>query len=1146
MNNDYNVLSDKAYQQRMFDFDLQLFGGGGGGGKSAGKIIGSIAFGFISAGTSMFGTGLSYLTNFTMGAALFSSVWSATHRQDMSYGSSASNIQRFERAQETMSADGQIPVVYGRRQITGNQTYHKTDSDASTLWKHVVLCEGGIEGIESVSANDLIIPTGNQTSNTVFTLQNLKYKDATVVLSGRTLTLYCNGKSRSIYLCVTSDMSSGNTYWEYQVNISSLISYINRLGEGWQAFPVAATNKYPGELWNVSKQSAYRHIVNFDLDTVSGGTTYTLRDCVAPNNYEEVGGYPNMAWLDMKFTLSSELNGNPGVTCLVKGRKVYDLRTGRTAYSTNPALCIRDFMLSKRYGLGKWFTEDMLDSDSWKEAADYCDEQITFLDGSGAKVIAKRYELNMVIDNKRSALEWLQEMLANFCGYIVYSNGKLKLRIEKETPISYKFNDDNCFDLKISPLALSETPNRYEVTIIDPLNNWSTVKCLCDDYADQKQRQKIITKSVSLEGVTSQNQALRLARFYRDYNLVCPMQLSFTTGLQAMHLEPGDVVTISYHGVFKEMPIRISEIKETNKGTFEISGRQYNNTIYGDLLGGGVHWFDYSTLDNPYTDTILDVKGLNYTKQSYIAKDGTHINIVNLTWTKTKYQFFKRYVIDYRESNSGSWSTYCSTVENSCSINVNLYWTYDFRVRVENTIGRLSDGAAVYKVFIDGKNAPPANVTGLTYELAFRSVILTWEPNPDPDIRGYRIYQGDYDVGLSGCEMIADNLDATTMYIPLTEAHDYRFYVFAIDTVGKISEQPASCLVKVNPLPDVDNFFAVKNGDTIQFFWDEIKDANYEIRWGHSWESGKVVAKVNSNVYTLFFPLIGTQTFSIKAYNGWGLYSMHEVYLQITLTPATTRNIIAEFDKKKDGWPGVKNFLTVDTDGLLMEDLTRVGEYYANIHLNKKVDARNWIEYTANCIGKDVIWDKIDDKWEDYNIAWLPIADNEVVNVENFITTKTEGVNYHLYSFPLNGNTVGASQAKKVTYANSRFDKGAVIKPNTVIKYNVDVPPVFNMAFNVRALDRTDEHVVFLTLYGDNYWLRVEYNNGFFVLSDRNCNNIAVPNYYRTNDIITFYIKQEANKRVFTVTNPVKDKEVTGELNVLPLGKFKELNLGYD
>ena len=81
-----------------------------------------------------------------------------------------------------------------------------------------------------------------------------------------------------------------------------------------------------------------------------------------------------MAWLDMTFTISNELNGKPSVSCLVKGRKVYDIRTGIAAYSTNPALCLRDFLLSKRYGLGKWFTADMLDTDSWIEAADYCDE----------------------------------------------------------------------------------------------------------------------------------------------------------------------------------------------------------------------------------------------------------------------------------------------------------------------------------------------------------------------------------------------------------------------------------------------------------------------------------------------------------------------------------------------------------------------------------------------------------------------------------------------------------------------------------------------------------------------------------------------------------------------------------------------------
>ena len=35
----YNVLSDEKHREVMFNFDLQLFGGGGGG-KSGGKLFG--------------------------------------------------------------------------------------------------------------------------------------------------------------------------------------------------------------------------------------------------------------------------------------------------------------------------------------------------------------------------------------------------------------------------------------------------------------------------------------------------------------------------------------------------------------------------------------------------------------------------------------------------------------------------------------------------------------------------------------------------------------------------------------------------------------------------------------------------------------------------------------------------------------------------------------------------------------------------------------------------------------------------------------------------------------------------------------------------------------------------------------------------
>ena len=601
----------------MFEFDLQLFGGGDG--KNPVKTILSIGVGLWAGGylggAAWFGganaAGYS-LTSALMGASLFSSIWTAVSpKKSFSSSSDTPSVTRFDKVSETMSSGGQIPLVYGTRKISGNQTFHKTNANQNVLYKHVVLCEGGIDGVESVAANELLIPTTRQKQNTVFTIQNIFYEDATVMKSGKTLRLYANGKKRNIYLCNKDDMEKADTFFEWQVSNSALLSYINRLGEGWQAFPYGTTSQFPGDLYNVSSVKCYMKPIAFRTNTVTGDTRFEFKDSSPPDNYKEVGGYPNMAWLDMMFSVSSELNGNPSVSVVVRGKKVLDWRTNTTAYSTNPALCLADFFLSKTYGLGRWFTADDFDIDSWIEAANYCDEIISFRDNKGNVIREKRYTLNMIIDTKRSALEWIQEILANFCGYIVYSKGKLKLCIERQTPVSYKFNDSNCSDVKISPLSLNDTPNRYEVSIVDPLNNWTVVKCICEDFADQKQRQRIVTKSVSLEGVSSQYQALRLARFYRDYNLTCPLQISFTTGMQAMHLEPGDVVTVSYHKVFTELPIRITEIKETEKGTFEISGRQYNDTIYNDEIGGGIHWYNYS-----------NVKKYEYTKQDKDKLDG--------------------------------------------------------------------------------------------------------------------------------------------------------------------------------------------------------------------------------------------------------------------------------------------------------------------------------------------------------------------------------------------------------------------------------------------------------------------------------------------------------------------------------------------
>ena len=741
-----------------------------GGGKSAGKLFGAIIFGFISQGFGFFGSGLSAISRFVMGASLFSSVWTAVsmHKSKSNVQGNVS-VQRFDRQQEQMTADVPVQLVYGRRLITGNQTFHQTDADAKQLHKHVVLCEGGINKIVSVTANELLVPTKasgkKNESGVVFTVRNIKYENAGIHLSGKKLTLIYGDKSKEIQLVNKSDFEGSNdkSFWEWQVSISGLISYINRLGDGWQAFPFAATSKYPGDLHNIDA-GCYADFAALTMDTVTGGTSYTFHDCEPPENYDETGGYPKMAWLDMYFTVSEELNGNPSVSCLVEGLKVMDTRSGRVEYTTNPAMCLRDFLLSKRYGLGKWITSEMLDEDSFKESADYCDEIISYLDPVGVMVREKRYELNMIIDQRMSAIEWLQEILANFCGYMTFTNGKFKLHIERETPISYRFNDDNCFDLAVAPLALSETPNKYSVAIVDPRNNWKSVYCICEDYADQKERQKIITKEVQLNGCTSQYQALRLARFYRDQNLACPLQLSFKTGVEGMHLEPGDVVTISYHGVFDGLPIRIAEIKETEEGDYEISGRQYNDSLYGDELSGGIHWHNYIGAKSMVTEENeippKDAKNVRAHTQRRLDEDGNtkydiHVlfDLPISTSIECGQVFYKTKAVVGTEIGvfdegvpadeigwSRKWKFAGESPREFILRRVMLGETYRIRVVAKNKSGTTSDLDSAPEVFV--KVTPKETVPSMPYNLRYnfkREFLFMWDDVPDSDVIYYEL-----------------------------------------------------------------------------------------------------------------------------------------------------------------------------------------------------------------------------------------------------------------------------------------------------------------------------------------------------------------------------------------------------------------------
>ena len=85
-------------------------------------------------------------------------------------------------------------------------------------------------------------------------------------------------------------------------------------------------------------------------------------------------------------------DGIPNITALIKGKKVYDPRTSTTAWSSNPALCLRDYLTSS-YGLAE--NTYNIDDTVISTAANVCDqmsEKSTFIT-AGSFVIGNEYKI---------------------------------------------------------------------------------------------------------------------------------------------------------------------------------------------------------------------------------------------------------------------------------------------------------------------------------------------------------------------------------------------------------------------------------------------------------------------------------------------------------------------------------------------------------------------------------------------------------------------------------------------------------------------------------------------------------------------------------------------------------------------------------
>lgn len=314
-----------------------------------------------------------------------------------------------------------------------------------------------------------------------------------------------------------------------------------------------------------------------------------------------------MAFLLVRYGYAGSVfqYGLPKITAKIKGKKVYDPRTGATAHSDNAALCIRDYLTSS-YGLN----DPEVDETSFQVAANDCDEVIALGtteawnitdEGNGTYAIGgplvtnggvvyrryrnpfslddgrfattpaqrepgvgsdwqffwevyveKRYTINGVVRTDQSYGDILQQMMTACAGTLFWGGGKWKLQAGVyNSPTKTLTLDDLRSNINLQTrVNLRDQFNRVQGTFVDANQRYIAAdykEVVSEGSGSFTEQDNNVPQSLNLDlpFTTSYATAQRIAKLtlFRGRE-----QMVFTAdfGLNAFDVEVGDIIVLDF------------------------------------------------------------------------------------------------------------------------------------------------------------------------------------------------------------------------------------------------------------------------------------------------------------------------------------------------------------------------------------------------------------------------------------------------------------------------------------------------------------------------------------------------------------------------------------------------------------------------
>lgn len=599
----------------------------------------------------------------------------------------------------------------------------------------------------------------------------------------------------------------------------------------WQSDPASTVNKVmslcEGQIQSITDIRA-NDIVIDDTDTPGSSVTAYLgtnsqeSDPRLPDSLRPDMALKRLAYVAMTLADSSSLHGgNPTITCVAQGTLIETWSSGAwqtvKQYSRNPVACIRDFLLSTRYGMG--IGKAILDDTTFGAAADYCDELVDTPSG----VKESRYQLDFILDTQKPAQDFLNEMLATFNGFLVYSGNKIKLRIEKLETITQYFGDGSTTKQNASfdpsnivrdsfgwnMASMDDRPNRMKVQWVDPSQNYVKVYTQVDDWIDQDTRGVVMIKEVALLGITRQTQASRMAKYMMASAKYAAVTVSFSARLDSIHCEVGDVIALTHQAAkFTRRLMRIVQMQEAEDETIQITCKDYIPSLFDDRLGAAVITYTQPSGPNLYAP-LSDVTGLTLLEEDFVQKDGVFVTNITTNWSAIpadQLLRLDRYIIQLSSDGGVTYRdvAFASSQKTSYRIvlgNVQTGTTFLVRIKTLSDRGAESSGTSA-SITITGKSTAPSDVSDFNVVFAFDHIAMTWSAINDADLFAYEIRQGDASSVWETAAIVATELLTSRFDLLNFTRGTKKFFVKAIDNSGNYSVNAATSSIVITSIPD--------------------------------------------------------------------------------------------------------------------------------------------------------------------------------------------------------------------------------------------------------------------------------------------------------------------------------------------------------